>query len=56
MDDDNGSVNKVDVRKLELFTIVMIKTLKRNNKKMRKEEVLSLIQESIDCEKKLRKF
>ena len=51
MDDDNGSINNVDVRKLELFTIVMIKTLRRSNKKCEKKKLYFM-----DCEKKLRKF
>ena len=42
MDDGNRSINNVDVRKLELFTIVMIKTLRRNNKKCEKKKFLVL--------------
>ena len=53
MEDDNGSVNNVDNRKIELLTIVSFETLNQNNKKLGKQENFSLIQQSIDC--KIRK-
>ena len=54
MEDDNRSVNNVNDKKTELFTHYYFNcaslTLERNNKKCAKEEVLSFIRESIDCE------
>ena len=44
MEDDNGSVNNVDNRKIELLTIVSVETLNQNNKKLGKQENFSLIQ------------
>ena len=40
----------IEVRDLETLTVASIETLKRNNKKCGKEEVLHLVQESVDSE------